>query len=81
MEMQIKAKVKLWGNSLGVVIPRDIVLKENISENDEVMIKISKKETLEDFFGKGKGLKIDAQKMKDEIRREELASEKRKWQK
>lgn len=73
MEMETKARIKIWGNSLGIVIPRDIVIREDLQENDEVTVKISKKNTLKGFFGKGKdGIKIDTQKMKDEIRKEWL---------
>lgn len=70
MELQTRAKIKLWGNSLGVIIPKEIVMKEDIHENDEVIITITKKNTLEGFFGKGKGIKINTQKVKDEIRKE-----------
>ncbi|MEK6847315.1 MAG: AbrB/MazE/SpoVT family DNA-binding domain-containing protein [Nanoarchaeota archaeon] len=70
MELQTKAKIKAWGNSLGIVIPKEIIIKEELQENDEVKITISKKNTLEGFFGKGKGIKINTQKMKDEARKE-----------
>ena len=65
---QIKARVKEWGNSLGVTIPKEIVIKEELKPNDEITITISKKQVLEDFFGKLKTA-IDAQKMKDEARK------------
>ena len=72
MEVQTKARIKLWGNSFGVVIPKEVVIKENLQENDEVIFSISKNNTLKGFFGKGKnkGLKISTQKMKDELRKE-----------
>lgn len=68
MIIQAKTKIKEWGNSLGVIIPNEIVIKENLKPHEEIVITITKKETLEDFFGKGKKLKIDAQKMKDDGR-------------
>ncbi|HIH17635.1 MAG TPA: AbrB/MazE/SpoVT family DNA-binding domain-containing protein [Nanoarchaeota archaeon] len=68
MVQAIKTKVKVWGNSLGIVLPREIVINERIRPEDEVTITITKKENLEDFFGKIKS-KIDAQKMKDESRK------------
>lgn len=37
--------------------------------DDEIIISITKKETLEDFFGKGRKLKINSQIMKDEGRK------------
>src|SRR3990167_7294177 len=45
---------------------REIIIKEDLQENGEVKITISKKNTLEGFFGKGKGSKINTQKMKDD---------------
>ncbi|MEK6908858.1 MAG: AbrB/MazE/SpoVT family DNA-binding domain-containing protein [Nanoarchaeota archaeon] len=81
MELQTKAKIKIWGNSLGIVIPKEVVIRENLQEDEEVDIVIKKRHTLKELFGIGKGSKIDAQKMKDEIRREEFEAEKRKWAK
>lgn len=69
MTIQTRTKIKEWGNSLGIIIPKDIVIKEDLNQNDEIIITITKKETLEDFFGKGKRLKINSQRMKDEGRK------------
>lgn len=66
---QIKARIKEWGNSLGVTIPKEIVIKEELKPNDEITITISKKQILEDFFGRGKGKIKDAQKEKNEARK------------
>ena len=68
MEIKTKAKIREWGNSLGVIIPKDIVIKEELRPNDQVTITISKGENLEGFFGKMKA-NVDAQKMKDESRK------------
>lgn len=69
MEIKTRIRIKEWGNSLGIVIPKEIVDKEKLNLNDQVFVTISKKDTLEDFFGKLKGSMIDAQKMKDESRK------------
>ena len=69
MEIQTKAKIKQWGNSLGIVIPKDIVIKEDLKPEDEVQISVKKRKNLKGFFGKGRELKIDSQKMKDESRK------------
>lgn len=69
MEIKTKTKIRQWGNSLGIVIPNEIVIKENLKPEDNVIITINKKETLEDFFGMNKGKKIDPQKAKDESRK------------
>lgn len=77
--MKIVTKPKKWGNSLGIVIPKEIIKKEAITSDTEVSIEIEKKNPLKEVFGSLKGWKIDAQKMKDEIRKEEAMAEKRKW--
>lgn len=68
MEIQIKTRIKEWGNSLGIIIPNEIVIKEDLQPHDEVTITISKKKDLSDFFGKLKS-SINPQKMKDESRK------------
>jgi len=70
VEAQTKVRIKTWGNSFGVVIPKEIVVRENLQENDEITITFSKKNTLQGFFGQGKGKRIDTQKLKDELRKE-----------
>ena len=69
MELQTKTRIREWGNSLGIIIPKEIVIREDLKPNDEITIKISKKDNLEDFFGKGKHIKINSQKMKNEGRK------------
>jgi len=69
MVIQTKTKIREWGNSFGIVIPRELVIKEGFKANDCVTVSINKKQNLEDFFGKGKGKVIDAQKEKDEARK------------
>jgi antitoxin component of MazEF toxin-antitoxin module len=69
MAIQTKTKIREWGNSYGIVIPKELVIKEGFKANDCVTVSIEKNQTLEDFFGKLKNSKIDAQKMKDESRR------------
>ncbi|MFH1440195.1 MAG: hypothetical protein ABIG89_06505 [Candidatus Woesearchaeota archaeon] len=46
--------VKSWGNSLGVVLPKKKVAKENISVNQKVRIIVTsqKKLTAREIFGK-----------------------------
>lgn len=52
--MEIETKTKKWGSSLGVIIPKEIVKKERLQENQEIRIDImsKKKTTGEDIFGK-----------------------------
>ncbi|MBI2667953.1 AbrB/MazE/SpoVT family DNA-binding domain-containing protein [Candidatus Woesearchaeota archaeon] len=68
--MESKARVKEWGNSLGIIIPREVAKKENLKPDDEVIIEIIKKRKIKDIFGSLKEWKIDSQKMKDELRKD-----------
>lgn len=51
-------KAKKWGNSIGVIIPREVAERLEINPGEELDIDVIKKERI-DFFGiaKGKGLK------------------------
>jgi antitoxin component of MazEF toxin-antitoxin module len=35
---KVNAKIKKWGNSLGIILPKKIVDSENLKENSEVNI-------------------------------------------
>lgn len=69
----IETKVKRWGNSFGIVIPMDVIARENIKAEQAIkviMIKDSKK-TLQNTFGLLKGkIKKSSQQIKDELRRD-----------
>lgn len=41
--MEIKTKTKKWGNSIGVVIPKEIVKGEKIKLNQEITLMIGTK--------------------------------------
>lgn len=44
-----EARVKQWGNSLGIVIPSYIAKMENLSEGDVVKIEIEKEKRINGF--------------------------------
>ncbi len=68
--MEVICKPRRWGNSLGVTLPKEIVEKEKIKEGEEIIVEVRKKKVdLNEFFGRLKGAKVDAQKMKDESRK------------
>lgn len=60
--MQTKVKLRHWGSSIGVIIPSDIVRRENLKEGDEIIIEIKKKNNVRDSFGMLKDWKIDSSK-------------------
>jgi len=64
-------KAKKWGNSLGLIIPKEIVQHEQIKEHKTVRVLIlpDSRKALKESFGLIKG-KINAQKLKDQIREE-----------
>ena len=49
--MEIKTKLKKWGNSIGIVIPKDIIKKRNLKPDQEVTVTIQDKP-----FTKGKDI-------------------------
>ncbi len=66
----LKVKARRWGNSIGLVIPSDIVEKEDIRPGKEVEILITKKtNVLRETFGTMK-FKKSAQQIKNELRKE-----------
>jgi len=50
-----ETKVKQWGNSLALIIPREIAKREELSAGDVVKVEISKEKRV-DAFGMFKGL-------------------------
>lgn len=69
--MEIKAKTKKWGNSIGVLIPKEVVKEENIRPEQEITIIINAKPLTRgrDIFGKFK-FKESTDKLMREIDRE-----------
>jgi antitoxin component of MazEF toxin-antitoxin module len=67
--MQTKARLKRWGSSLGLVVPSDVVKRENLKEGEEVVVSIHKKNPLMETFGTLRDWKADAQRVKDEARK------------
>lgn len=66
---ELNVKVRKWGDSLAVIIPKEIADKEKIGTNDNIHIKIEKKMNFLDLFGIVKGkIKKSAQQLKNESR-------------
>ena len=79
--MEIETTTRKWGNSLGIRLPRDFVKSKNLKENEKIRVDIIVGSDLSDVFGVLKDWKVDSQKIKDKLRKEEFSSEKRKWKK
>ena len=66
-----ETKLRAWGNSIGIVLPKEELKKEELSINDEVEIIVRKKSNpLKDAFGKLKEFKAKSTKSTEEILKE-----------
>lgn len=66
--IEIKTRLRKWGNSFGIVVPLNKISKEEIKENDEVLILIRKKNKsniLRETFGTFKFKKTTDQMMRE----------------
>jgi len=65
----VQVVVKRIGNSLGVLIPKEMVEKTGIREGDTVEIEVTRRVNLREMFGAVKFSK-SSQELKDELREE-----------
>ena len=49
--METTSKIRKWGNSFGVLVPKDLIEKENFKLNEEVVVKLEKKRDISKVFG------------------------------
>jgi len=77
--LETEVVVRKWGNSLGITLPKEIVDKQRIRENERLFIGIQKEKTpkVSDIFGITSGWNIDTQKMKDKTREEDAKRDKK----
>lgn len=70
--VQMKVRVRRWGNSMGVIIPKEIIASEKMKEGDEIELALLRDSTglFNSLWGSGKGTKKSAQQIKDGLRRE-----------
>lgn len=66
--MAIEVEIKKWGNSIGVVLPKTLVEKEELKENDKIVLDIVRKADLSKTFGTLKR-KMSGQEFKDLVRK------------
>jgi len=64
-------KLRAWGNSVGVILPKEMLKEESLSINDEVDIILKKRSNpLKDAFGKLREFKAKSGKSTDKILQE-----------
>ena len=66
--MTIEVTVRKWGNSLGVILPKEIVEKEGLKENKKILLDIAKKADISHLFG-FLDRKMSGQEFKDMVRK------------
>jgi len=64
----VNARVRRWGSSLGIVLPKEVVRRETLRAGDEVTLSVRKARTVREAFGTLRGWRVNPQKLKDEIR-------------
>ncbi len=65
--MEITVKAKKWGDSLGIILPKEIVREGNLKADDNLIVEVFKESDLSDLFGTLKR-KVSGQKFKDMAR-------------
>jgi len=65
---RVRAKVRRWGSSLGIVVPSEIAKELKLKAGDDVVLEIDQA-GIDDAFGSLKDWAVDPQKLKDDLRR------------
>jgi antitoxin component of MazEF toxin-antitoxin module len=75
----IETKVKKWGNSVGILIPKEDVKKLHLKQGEQVLVNIQRKENpLNELWGFGQKMgKIRRKSTKEEL--QELRELESKW--
>ena len=66
--MAIEVKIRKWGNSFGVILPKDILDRKGLKEDDGIVIEIVKEVDLSHVFGSIKKRKLSGQEFKDLVK-------------
>ena len=69
--MAIEVETKKWGNSIGVVIPSEMIERLKIRPKERIIIEVSKQENvLKELFGAVKFKKKTARQMIEDFRKD-----------
>lgn len=66
--MTTEVTVRKWGNSFGVVLPKELIEKQNLTENETICINVVKVAHIKHVFGTVK-IKRSGQEFKDFVRK------------
>ncbi len=65
--MASEVVLRKWGNSLGVVLPKELVENKGLHEKEVILIEVVKEANLKDVFGSLKR-KMSGQEFKDLVK-------------
>jgi len=63
--MAVEVKLKQWGNSMGIILPIELIKQKQLKENDTILVEVSKPADLSNIFGIIKRRKLSGQEAKD----------------
>lgn len=66
---EVECITRRWGNSLGIVIPREVIEQEQIGENEKITLSFNKKRKAEEFFGLCAGWTKSTDDIKKEMKK------------
>ncbi len=66
--MAVEVKIRKWGNSFGVILPKILLDSRGLKEDDGIVIEIVKEADLRNVFGSVKKRKITGQEFKDLVK-------------
>ena len=68
--MAVEVKIRKWGNSFGVILPKNLLDSKGLKEDDGIIIEIVKEVDLTNIFGSIKKRKLSGQEFKDLVKEE-----------
>ena len=66
--MAVEVKIRKWGNSFGVILPKNLLDSKGLKEDDGIIIEIVKEVDLTNIFGSIKKRKLSGQEFKDLVK-------------
>jgi antitoxin component of MazEF toxin-antitoxin module len=65
--MAIEATIKKWGNSFGILLPKDFIERQGLQENEVISVQVVKKADISKSFG-AITRKLSGQDFKDMVK-------------
>ena len=65
--MAVEVTLRKWGNSIGIVFPKEFVKQRNLKPNEKIVVEIARKADLGRIFGT-LPRKMSGQEFKDMVR-------------